>query len=47
VFGLPFAYILAFKFKLGAVGLWAGLTGTAGLQALLNLLIVYRYAEYH
>jgi hypothetical protein len=40
--GLPLAYALAFKFKMGAVGLWVGLTGTAGVQALLNCIIICR-----
>lgn len=40
--GLPLAYALAFKWKMGAVGLWVGLTGTAGVQALLNFIIICR-----
>lgn len=40
--GLPLAYALAFKWKMGAVGLWVGLTGTAGVQALLNCIIICR-----
>lgn len=41
-FGMPLAYVLAFKLDLGAMGLWIGLTGTAAAQALLNGAIVYR-----
>lgn len=40
--GLPFACLLAFKLQMGALGLWVGLTGTAGLQALLNCFIICR-----
>lgn len=40
--GLPLAYSLAFRHKMGAVGLWIGLIGTASLQALVNCLLICR-----
>eukprot|EP00798_Chlamydomonas_sp_ICE-L_P030728 gene30728-35764_t len=41
--GLPFAYFLAFKMGLEAMGLWTGLACTASLQSLYLACVVFRF----
>lgn len=44
--GLPFSCILAFKYGLGAMGLWTGLACTASLQSVYLSYIVFRWGSW-